>query len=426
MWFLKSEFIKQFKDCRIVYLTWLGRKFDSSTQNFNRLLEILEVDIDKLQPIEEPTQFEKIILPDESFPVDSGLRKFTNEYRETIERVRAFAMKNRTPTSSTRVYYFHGARQVGEERLAEYFKSKGYEIVRPEKLTLDEQLNLLINTKSFATTLGSCSHNSLFLRDGTEAIFIPREGIFSRDYQFPIDHVHPLNVTYIDSTLSIFDKGNRYRCHILSEQLKRFFGDKWDGYEEDDFKIFLEYVKTSMSRNFDMDSREKIYYAPVLENFMTKLKRREDLIAACDMPKGWETFQPPLPDGLTYQTHISNKGWGTWSGAEGISGFPEQQLQMEAVKVNFPDHKIYYAVYYGEAEGWSEEVSNGEQAGTTGKVKPIHGIRIRLDEAGSNEFDVLYRLHTFEGAWTPWKRNGEEIITQGVKLNALQIKLEPK
>ena len=59
--------------------------------------------------------------------------------------------------------------------MADYFKSKGYEIIRHEqRADFDEELNLLINAESFASPIGSCAHNSLFLRDGAEAILIPR------------------------------------------------------------------------------------------------------------------------------------------------------------------------------------------------------------------------------------------------------------
>jgi len=77
-------------------------------------------------------------------------------------------------------------------------------------------------------------------------------------------------------------------------------------------------------------------------------------------------------------------------------------------------------------EGWTEEVTAPEQAGITGKSKSIYGIKIRIDEAGTKESNILYRVHKFDGEWTPWAKNGEELISYGVKLNAIQIKLETK
>ena len=244
-------------------------------KNFSRLLEALEVKVDRLQPIYHPVQFENIIIPDGSF--SDG---FTQEYRETIDRVRHFALKNQTPTASKKVYYFYGTSQTGEERLAEYFKSKGYEIVSPEKLTTDEQLNLLINADSFASTLGSCAHNSVFLRDNVEVILIPRAAKRLTGYQQILDQIHPINANYVDSSLSILETFNGPYCFIISRQLKKFFGDSFDGYEEDDFKTFLTYVKNSMSRGFTLNTTALQYYAPIYQDFLTQLGRREDLLQA--------------------------------------------------------------------------------------------------------------------------------------------------
>ena len=424
VWFLKSDYFKnQFRNCPIVYLPF-GSTLDKQ-QNFKRLLEILEIDVDKLKPIKQPTKFKEIILPDESF-FGGGFRRFTNEYRETIDCLRDFALKNRTPTSSKKIYFFHGMRQVGEERIAEYFKSKGYEIISPEKLTVDEQLNWLINCESFASSMGSCSHNSVFLNDKTECIMIPRAKQLFTPYQALLNQVHDLNVTYIDSTLSLlFNKisGNPHNfLYIISPQLKRFFGDKFDGYEDDDLKNFLKYVKISLDKGVSVDPTLKRYYAPILQDFMEQLKQREDLITACDMPACWELFRSPL----TYQTHVDQKAWTSWISEDQISNDISQKLNIQAIKINFPSHKVYYSVYYNDKEGWSEEVIASEMAGTTGKSKPIMGIRIRLDEAGAKEFDILYRVHKFDGTWTDWAKNGEVIYSHGQKLNAVQIKLETK
>ena len=384
-----------------------------------RLLEILDIDVDRLQPITQPTQFDKIILPDSSY--GGG---FTQEYRETIDRLRDFAKKNRTPTSSNKVYYLYGRNQFGEERLAEYFKSKGYDIVSPEKLTLDEQLNLLINADSFASTLGSCAHNSLFLRDSTEVIIIPRSTNFAKPYQLVINQVNPLNVNYIDSSLSVYNVRHDSFCFIISKQMREFFGDKFDGYDENDFKTFLDYAKFAMiKKGRSVNPNEVTGYGAVLQDFMERLKQREDLITACDMPPHWEKLRPLL----TYQTHVDKHGWDSdWKSEEQISNPLEQKFDIQAIKINFPNQKVYYSVYFNDAEGWSEEVLAPETAGTVGKRKSIFGLRIRFDEAGSKEFDILYRLHKFDDTWTPWAKNGEALYSYGVKLNAIQIKLENK
>ena len=100
LWFLESEIFKsEFKNCPVVYIPW-SQSREMTDKNFRRLLEIFGINSDKFQPITQPTRFDKIILPDGSFA--DG--KFTTEYRELIDRARNFALKNRTPVSSKKIY----------------------------------------------------------------------------------------------------------------------------------------------------------------------------------------------------------------------------------------------------------------------------------------------------------------------------------
>lgn len=280
LWFLKSEVFNDYlKNFPLVYIPWntpWHKEMEVSEGNFDKLLKILEVDSKSWKPINRPMQFEKIILPDESFSHSD--EKFTKEYRETIDRIRHFALKNRTSTSIKKIYYFHGRNQFGEERLAEYFRSKGYTIVLPEKLTIEEQLNLMINAESFASTLGSCAHNSLFLRDGTEVIFIPRSSNRFTGHQAMIDQVHSFNLNYVDSSMSVFQNRVGPYCYIISEQLKKFFGDKFTGYSDDDFKTFLEYIRNALSRGLKLNPWEIAGYGATYTDFFAQLKAREDLL----------------------------------------------------------------------------------------------------------------------------------------------------
>ena len=417
IWFLESEvFKKEFKNCPIVYIPWFQSR-EGTDKNFRQLLEILGIDFDRFQPITQPTRFKKIILPDESFK--GG---FTKEYREMIDRFRNFALKNRTPTSIKKVYYFYGRHQIGEERLAEYFRSKGYEIISPEKLTLEEQFNLLINADSFASTLGSCAHNSIFLRDRTETIFIPRTANTFTFYQQILDQVNFLSPNYIDSTFSVFSVRHGLLCFIISEQLKRFFGDKFSGYEEEDFKTFLEYAKFVSGKGVTINSAQVKNYGVAFQDFIKQLKRHAALIKAYDIPQVWNNFQPSLK----YRTNVHEKGWGLWQNENKISNPLYSKRDIQAIKINFPNHKIYYSVCLDDKESWSEEVESPTTAGAVGKNKSITGIKIRFDEESAEEFDILYRMHKFDGEWTPWAKNGEELLSGGVKLNAIQIKLENK
>lgn len=230
LWFLKSSiYIENFSKCKLVFVPMENFEFGASSR---KLLEILGFHADDFLPITRITRYNAIILPDESFfTPDGDSRYFTSEYRAMIDQVRAYARKHYKRTPYKKVYFsyknYTHFKQFGEERLEKYFHSKGYKVLYPEKLTLEEQLNVLINCDSFASTVGSCSHNILFLRDHTKVILIPRANYLT-GYQLTLDQVHDLDITYIDSTLSLFAA----RCpwegpfyYFVSGKLMDYFKD---------------------------------------------------------------------------------------------------------------------------------------------------------------------------------------------------------
>ena len=126
---------------------------------------------------------------------------------------------------------------------------------------------------------------------------------------------------------------------------------------------------------------------------------------------------------LRYQTYTGQNSSGAWKSENQPSGDLDGQLGVQGIRLDFtkPFHEVYYSVYCG---GWSKEVSTAQIAGTPGKS--IEGLRIRLDEDGAKDFDISYRVHTLDGAWSLWTKNGEELLTSNSKINAVQIKLISK
>ena len=141
-------------------------------------------------------------------------------------------------------------------------RKKGYQVLYPEKMTFEEQLNVLINCDSFASTIGSCSHNILFLQDHTKVILIPRANYLT-GYQLTVDQVHELDITYIDSTLSLFAarfpwEGPFY--FFVSSRLMDYFKDgrKRDRrYWIENFKGFKWYAVHGL--NYGRGASGKVY-----------------------------------------------------------------------------------------------------------------------------------------------------------------------
>ena len=284
MWFLKSDlYQKYFKGCPLIYIPMYDFDFETKNPTFKELIEILGIDCNSLYPIREATRYKNLILPDMSF---NFYNNFTDEYVNTIDTIRDFAFKHRKPLPFSKVYMFHGRNQIGEERIAQYFQSKGYVIISPEKLSFKEQLNIFINCDSFASPIGSCAHNSLFLKDNSEVLLIPR-AMYITGYQELMNQMHNLKVTYIDSSLPMFVNndfpwGGPF-FYFLGKNLLKYFGDI-DGkdfkYSETDFKNFILYLKICQRNGLKFSEKALKYYEVVFKDFINQLKRQKALLKA--------------------------------------------------------------------------------------------------------------------------------------------------
>ena len=200
-----------------------------------------------------------------------GGRLYTIEYYETIERVRHYAQKNFTPLPNKKFYFLHDRNQFGEGYLANYLYSKGYEIIYPIEYPFEEQLNILANCESFASNVGSIAHNTLFVKDGTECLFIPRtcNGVLN-EYQNLINQLRNLKVSYVDSSLSILRKdGNGPYCYIVSENLRKHFNDDVsEKFSFEDFIQFVMYAEKAKSEGLSVNDEEYKYLEKVFSEFI--------------------------------------------------------------------------------------------------------------------------------------------------------------
>ncbi len=280
LWVLYNEtFMEKYRKCKFVYIPYMNQKLGNNNSDF---LEILGVDLDRLESSDEGTRFKKVVLPDEcfwrrsdgprGFLKDYGTRLYTKEYIELIDKVRNYGENHFKKDDFEKIYCTHrkysSYREMGERKLEGYFKSLGYRIVAPEELSFENQLNMFLNCKSFVSTAGSVSHNILFLRDNTEVILIPRAN-FITEYQLAIDSVHNLDITYVDSSFSLF-VNHRHPWggpffYVVSNELQKYFG-KNIKYKFDKFRFWI-YKELSLVMNGSCNSVE--YYEKVVDRYIS-------------------------------------------------------------------------------------------------------------------------------------------------------------
>ncbi len=283
LWFLKTEVYRaKFSHCPLVYIPLGDFQFQ---RNFKELLEILGLDCSNFIPVRQAVKYHKIILPDESFfTLDGGRRYFTAEYRDLIDCIREYGINNRTPVPYRNVYFSYASyrqfKQIGEKRIEEYLKQKGYSVIVPEKLTFKEQLNILVQCERFASTIGSCSHNLIFLKDHTKVLLIPRANYLT-GYQLALDQVHNLDITYTDSSLSIFAAASPWDgpfYYFISDRLMAYFGDRQKRgrrYWLREFKYFGIYILYGLHYGQGTNAGAYKYYSGVAAECLGQYMRAD-------------------------------------------------------------------------------------------------------------------------------------------------------
>lgn len=243
LWFLYTPIGKQLlNDGYALVCTVHGGT--SLCNAYKQLLQYLDIDSDKISVINEDTDFDEIYVPDDSLDEN---HHYSCEFKCLIEKI-----YNKIPVDLScpeKIYFSRTkigkGRDYGEKAIEMSFRELGYTIIYPEELSIDDQFKLLKNCKSFASTEGSISHNSMFCSEGCECIVIAKiQSCIG--YQHSALHMRNSNVVYIDAHLSLFYIFSPWTGPFFmypSQEFVNFVKDK-GGYMEESFPllVFVQYL----------------------------------------------------------------------------------------------------------------------------------------------------------------------------------------
>jgi len=376
------------------------------------------------KPIDKPIQFRSVIVPEQSQYNSWRYIKYTKEFLIPYQAIKS----NVKPSNVKKIYLTRSQFKnplrsfFNEKYFEDFFCNRGFKVIAPEKLNLEEQLSLITGADEIASTEGTLSHWAMFCKPGVKFTMLTRN-ITAEPIQIFINDAFGIDNYYIVEAYKNFLYVHKHNEGVFflgsnkhwKEFVADYFGEQIAEYDDNSYlSVALDkYVnawckKYSDPKNFDI-------WVSSLKSLCNRIVTLESKAVK----------NRPL---ITYQTHVDKFGWGDWINENQFSNPLDQKHDIQAIKIDFsePFHNVYYSVYYNEEEGWSEEVTNSQMAGTTGKSKAIFGIKIRLDEQGAEKFDIFYRAHKFNGEWTAWAKNGAELLSDGQKLNAIQIGLRNK
>ena len=404
----------------MAFITTTHQGYKTWFDDFFRLMGIAK---ERIIYVDKPIQCRSVIVPEQSMYLDSG-ESFTKEWRVPFEAIKT----NVTPSKYKKLYLsrkdYEGVKRsfasvtcYNEKYFEDFFVSRGFKSISTEKMSIEEQLSLVLGADEIATTSGTLAHFALFCRPETKFIILSRRDVYY-GWQPLVNEITKIDAYVIDCSKNFLpaDTNVGFVLFAATKCWKDFVMDYFNEQieEDDDYLHFDEELRIYLVdwfKRYVANEDLCINSIRTLCNRIIKLEK--------------EVYKKrPI---LTYQTHVDKDGWSDWKIENHLSNSTEKDFDIQAVKIDFsnPLCKLYYSVYYNEQEGWSEEVTNNQMAGTTGKSKPIYGIKIRLDEIGEKKYDIIYRVHKFDGTWSDWAQNGAGIISDQ-RLNSLQIKLNSK
>lgn len=175
--------------------------------NYGEFFKLLGIE-DKIEFIDKPTAYKKVVIPELSWSLQ---RRYSDEFNLVFDAVIENALKD--SIQARKIYpkkcFFTRSKltksintEIGIEFLDDFFARNNFEVIAPEKLTLIETILTIQNADVVAGASGSTVHNILFGRKGQKLIILERNAI-NNDFQPGINLVRDLDVTYIDSFLTI-------------------------------------------------------------------------------------------------------------------------------------------------------------------------------------------------------------------------------
>ena len=176
---------------KIVFVRFPGQRFP-----YQELLSLAGIEESRVEIIDEPTRFRKVIVPEETIHSLSG--HYGKEWISFFDAVR----KAVRPAPYKKIYLTRTAFMInnvcGEQYFEDFYAAQGYHVVAPEKYTITEQVAMIAGADELVTTMGTISHMVLFARPGTHLTILNRSHEIVR-VQLTMNEARGIRCTYVDA-----------------------------------------------------------------------------------------------------------------------------------------------------------------------------------------------------------------------------------
>ena len=228
--------ISQFSNYKVCFLPYTNETLKG---NFLRLLELSGIDESRMVEIDQPSLFRTIIVPESSH--DSGKWLHSEVYKTIFDTIVANSHYDRINVPS-KVYFSRenfGKPEWGEEEISLNFEKNGFEVIYPEKITLDEQIAILQRADVVVSENSSICLNCVFAREGLKWIVINKYSAIHKNFS-EFHYMSKINTVFIDAYSPYLDFygdkiGTKPYLISFNRNMQNYFKDNNMSFEKTSF-----------------------------------------------------------------------------------------------------------------------------------------------------------------------------------------------
>ena len=209
---------------KIVFVMMTSQAFTAE-----KIFELMGLKEGQYEIITEPTQFTKIIVPEEAmFERESAAHR---RWLSSFERIKESIRKSYAPSPFKKIYLTRTQMKendgINEEFLEDFYRERGYEVIAPEKLPLEEQINIIMNAQEIACTMGTLAHLVVFAQNKikiTIHLRIPNEVV---PVQLLLNELRELDWYIIDGTKNFLptSQSKGVNFYLPTKYMKEYLDD---------------------------------------------------------------------------------------------------------------------------------------------------------------------------------------------------------
>lgn len=196
LWYAAQKTESKSKIALLLSARGIWKEIDINNSYHFKLLKLLGIEKERILIIDKPTKFKSVLVPKQSAiwyggKYNSSLLKIVyDKARESI-----------IPKDDKKIYLSRSLWKrplLNEAYFENYFSSRGFKIIHPQELPLEEQIAYIAGAEEIACTYGTLPHLALFAKPGIKLTCLMRfkEAISAR--HLIVDKLKQLDSVYID------------------------------------------------------------------------------------------------------------------------------------------------------------------------------------------------------------------------------------